>query len=43
MITTLQDEHGRLRGVTVAPDGSLILTTSDGEGADRILRVRWDG
>ena len=38
----LKDEHGRLRGVAVAPDGSLILTTSDGEGADRILRVRWD-
>ncbi|MGW9265193.1 PQQ-dependent sugar dehydrogenase [Gordonia terrae] len=39
----LKDAHGRLRGVAVAPDGSLVLTTSDGEGSDRILRVRWNG
>ncbi len=39
----LQGAHGRLRGVAVAPDGSLVLTTSDGEGSDRILRVRSDG
>ncbi|MBD0862969.1 PQQ-dependent sugar dehydrogenase [Gordonia sp. zg691] len=39
----LKDAHGRLRGVAVAPDGSLVLTTSDGDGSDRILRVRWRG
>ncbi|MEO9329294.1 PQQ-dependent sugar dehydrogenase [Gordonia aurantiaca] len=37
----LEKRHGRLRSATVAPDGSLVLTTSDGDGADRILRVRW--
>lgn len=37
----LTEQHGRLRSVAVALDGSLVLTTSDGGGADRILRVRW--
>ncbi|WP_074852228.1 PQQ-dependent sugar dehydrogenase [Gordonia westfalica] len=37
----LEQKHGRLRSAAVAPDGSLVLTTSDGDGADRILRVRW--
>ncbi|UPW12615.1 MULTISPECIES: PQQ-dependent sugar dehydrogenase [Gordonia] len=39
----LEKVHGRLRGAAVAPDGSLVLTTSDGDGSDRILRVRWAG
>ncbi len=40
----LENAHGRLRGAAVAPDGSLVLTTSDGgDGSDRILRVRWAG
>ncbi|MDH3007525.1 PQQ-dependent sugar dehydrogenase [Gordonia alkanivorans] len=38
----LEQKHGRLRGAAVAPDGSLVLTTSDGDGSDRILRVRWE-
>lgn len=38
----LAQKHGRLRGAAVAPDGSLVLTTSDGDGSDRILRVRWE-
>lgn len=30
---------GRLRGVTLAPDGALLVTTSNGSGRDSILRV----
>lgn len=30
---------GRLRGVTLAPDGALLVTTSNGGGSDSILRV----
>ncbi|MBJ7359966.1 PQQ-dependent sugar dehydrogenase, partial [Nocardioides sp.] len=31
--------YGRLRGVTSAPDGALLVTTSNGGGNDSILRV----
>lgn len=31
--------HGRLRSVTSAPDGDLLITTSNGSGADLVLRV----
>jgi len=31
---------GRLRAVTVLPGGSLLVTTDNGDGRDRILRVR---
>jgi len=34
----LNQKYGRLRAVTVAPDGSLIVTTSTGSG-DRIIKV----
>jgi len=33
-------EYGRLRGVTRDTDGSLLVTTDNGSGNDRILRVR---
>jgi glucose/arabinose dehydrogenase len=32
-------KFGRLRGVTLAPDGALLVTTSNGGGNDMILRV----
>jgi glucose/arabinose dehydrogenase len=32
-------KFGRLRAVTLAPDGALLVTTSNGGGADSILRV----
>jgi glucose/arabinose dehydrogenase len=35
----LQGRYGRLRAVTVAPGGALYVSTSNGNGADRILRV----
>ena len=31
--------HGRLRSVTALPDGDLLVTTSNGGGQDRLLRV----
>lgn len=31
---------GRLRSVTAAPNGDLLITTSNGDGNDRVLRVR---
>jgi glucose/arabinose dehydrogenase len=31
---------GRLRTVTALPGGDLLVTTDNGGGADRILRVR---
>jgi len=31
--------YGRLRSVTQGPRGALFVTTSNGEGADRVLRV----
>lgn len=36
----LQGTNGRLRSVTPAPDGSLLVTTSNGGGRDSVLRVR---
>ena len=40
MATLLRDVHGRMRSVTAEPDGSLLVTTSNGGGADEVLRVR---
>jgi glucose/arabinose dehydrogenase len=39
----LKDSEGRLRGLAVTPDGALLVTTSNGEHADKVLRVRWAG
>lgn len=36
--TLLEGEFGRLRSATLAPDGTLLVTTDNGSG-DRILRV----
>jgi aldose sugar dehydrogenase len=33
-------KFGRLRAVTTLPDGSVLVTTDNGNGSDRILRVR---
>lgn len=37
--TLLRDVHGRMRSITAEPDGSLLVTTSNGDGADEVLRV----
>ncbi|TMF73126.1 MAG: PQQ-dependent sugar dehydrogenase, partial [Chloroflexi bacterium] len=34
----LDQKYGRLRAATAAPDGSLLVTTSNGSG-DRIIRI----
>ena len=34
----VDQKYGRLRSVTAAPDGSLLVTTSTGSG-DRIVRI----
>ncbi|MCY1658302.1 PQQ-dependent sugar dehydrogenase [Dietzia sp. SL131] len=36
----LRGEHGRLRSITAEPGGSLLVTTSNGGGTDKVLRVR---
>lgn len=36
---TYEGAHGRLRDVTVGPDGAVYLSTSNRGGADRILRI----
>ncbi|MEX6463515.1 sorbosone dehydrogenase family protein [Dietzia cinnamea] len=35
----LEGEFGRLRSLAPEPDGSLLVTTSDGDGRDSVLRV----
>ncbi|GAA2052892.1 PQQ-dependent sugar dehydrogenase [Williamsia deligens] len=39
----LRDTYGRLRGLGIDRDGSLLVTTDNGGGGDRILRVRPPG
>ena len=36
----LREVHGRMRSITAEPGGSLLVTTSNGGGADQVLRVR---
>lgn len=38
-VAELDGTHGRLRSLTLGPDGALWVTTSDGEGRDEVLRV----
>lgn len=42
-VEALGQRFGRLRGLAVERDGSLLVTTSNGNSADRLLRVRWAG
>jgi glucose/arabinose dehydrogenase len=35
----LQDAYGRIRSVQQGTDGALYVTTDNGGGADRLLRV----
>jgi len=36
---TLLKDHGRLRAAQIGPDGSLYVTTDNGSGADKILKL----
>jgi glucose/arabinose dehydrogenase len=38
-MTGVQDTYGRLRAPQMGPDGVLYVTTSNGEGQDKILRI----
>ncbi len=38
-VPELEDTYGRIRAVVQGTDGALYLTTDDGGGADRLLRV----
>ncbi|MGZ8176559.1 PQQ-dependent sugar dehydrogenase [Williamsia sp. SKLECPSW1] len=38
-VDLLDGREGRLRSLTTAPDGSLLVTTDNGGGADKVLRV----
>ncbi|MEX6463514.1 hypothetical protein AB6N35_03960 [Dietzia cinnamea] len=33
-------EHGRIRSLTAEPGGTLLATTSNGDGRDEVLRIR---
>lgn len=37
--TILHDEHGRIRSLTAEPGGTLLATTSNGDGSDEVLRI----
>jgi len=39
VVVRFDGTYGRLRTAELGPDGALYLTTSNGGGADRILRV----
>ena len=39
VVPELDGTHGRLRTPVIGPDGALYLTTSNGSGADKILKV----
>ncbi len=39
LVAELDRTHGRLRSPVLGPDGALYLTTSNGNGRDRILQV----
>ncbi|GGF26430.1 PQQ-dependent sugar dehydrogenase [Williamsia phyllosphaerae] len=38
-VDLLDDAEGRLRSITPMPDGSLLVTTDNGGGQDKVLRV----
>ena len=38
-VDLLDGTEGRLRSITTAPDGSLLVTTDNGDGGDKVLRV----
>ncbi|MGJ0120470.1 PQQ-dependent sugar dehydrogenase [Williamsia sp. MIQD14] len=38
-VDLLQGSQGRLRSITTAPDGSLLITTDNGDDKDKVLRV----
>ncbi|MBS7549013.1 PQQ-dependent sugar dehydrogenase [Dietzia massiliensis] len=39
-VEILADEHGRIRSLTSEPDGTILATTSNGNGRDEVLRIR---
>lgn len=40
MITTILADHGRIRSITMAENGSLLILTANGSNSDKILLVK---
>lgn len=40
VVAVIPGEHGRIRSLTSEPGGTILATTSNGQGQDKVLRIR---